>query len=87
MKENSIQIGSLIISDTNTLTDLNFNRSVILLADETKNGNLGFIINKKMNIKLNDIIETKSNFKNILWWSCRTRKFVFYTQCSTINKK
>jgi len=55
--------GNLIIADANILNDHNFNRSVILLTEFNSSGSLGFILNKKINIKLNDIIEnTKCDF-------------------------
>ena len=63
MNDYNIKIGNLIIADANILNDLNFNRSVILLTEHSSNGSLGFILNKKLNIKLKDIIlDTDCNF-------------------------
>lgn len=63
MNDNKMKIGNLIIADANILNDLNFNRSVILLTEHSSNGSLGFILNKKSNIKLKDIIiNTDCNF-------------------------
>lgn len=63
MNADKLKIGNLIIADANILNDMNFNRSVILLTEHSSNGSLGFILNKKLNIKLKDIISnTDCNF-------------------------
>ena len=49
--------GKLIVSTPSILGDFNFRRSVILLASHKKSGSIGFILNKKLNYKLNDIVE------------------------------
>lgn len=55
--------GNLIIADANVLNDLNFNRSVILIAEHSSNGSLGFILNKNLKIKLSDLVcDTDCNF-------------------------
>ena len=64
MKKKSINIGDLIVADANILNDLQFNRTVILLTKYNSNGCLGFILNRKLNIKLKEIIpDTDSNIK------------------------
>lgn len=45
--------GRLLISDP-FLPDPYFKRSVVLIADHTKEGSLGFILNKPLEISLND---------------------------------
>lgn len=47
--------GKLLISEP-ALLDYYFERSVVLLIDHTEEGSFGVIINKPVNIKLNDII-------------------------------
>ena len=49
--------GKLIVSTPSILGDFNFRRSVILLASHKTSGSIGFILNKKLNYKLNDIVE------------------------------
>ena len=44
-----IKKGSLLIAEPTGLSDLNFNRSVILLVEHNKSGSVGFILNKKLN--------------------------------------
>ena len=49
--------GKLIVATPSILGDFNFRRSVILLASQKTSGCIGFILNKKLNYKLNDIVE------------------------------
>ena len=49
--------GKLIVSTPSILGDFSFRRSVILLASHKTSGSIGFILNKKLNYKLNDIVE------------------------------
>ena len=49
--------GKLIVSTPSILGDFNFRRSVILLASHKTSGSIGFILNKKLNYNLNDIVE------------------------------
>lgn len=64
MKKKEPTIGNLVIADANVLSDLNFSRSVILLAEHGINSSLGFILNKPLNIHLKDIVpECDCNFR------------------------
>jgi len=64
MKKEKLNKGNLIVANANTLSDLNFNRTVILLTDNSENGTIGFILNKNLNIKLCDIVaDVACNFK------------------------
>lgn len=59
-----IMKGYLLIAEPSIIGDVSFNRSVILLADHDKNGSVGFIINKPLKYKLNDLVpEIHSKFK------------------------
>ena len=49
--------GKLIVATPSILGDFNFRRSVILLASHKTSGSIGFILNKKLNYKLNDVVE------------------------------
>ena len=49
--------GKLIVATPSILGDFNFRRSVILLASHKTSGSIGFILNKKLNYNLNDIVE------------------------------
>jgi len=51
-----IKKGSLLIAEPTGLSDLNFNRSVILLVEHNKSGSVGFILNKKLNYSTQDLI-------------------------------
>ena len=52
----SPQKGNLLIAEPSILGDLSFNRSVILLADHTEEGSVGFILNKPLSYSLMDLI-------------------------------
>ena len=49
--------GKLIVATPSILGDFNFRRSVILLASHKSTGSIGFILNKKLNYKLSDVVE------------------------------
>ena len=56
--------GQLLIAEPSIIGDLSFNRSVILLADYTNEGSIGFILNKPLEYKLKDLIpNTEADFK------------------------
>jgi len=64
MISEKIEKGHLLIAEPSVIGDLSFNRSVILLADHTKNGSVGFIINKPLKYTIHDLIpEIKASFK------------------------
>ncbi|MBT8257015.1 MAG: YqgE/AlgH family protein [Bacteroidia bacterium] len=48
--------GNLLIAEPSILGDLSFNRSVILLADHTEEGSVGFILNKPLEYSLEELI-------------------------------
>ena len=49
-------VGKLLISEP-FLFDPNFRRSVILLCEHSDNGSVGFVLNRKLDIKLGDVLE------------------------------
>ena len=56
--------GSLLIAEPSIIGDMSFNRSVVLLADHTDEGSIGFILNKPLEYELKDLVpEMESNFK------------------------
>lgn len=48
--------GKLLIAEPSTLNDKSFNRSVIYLTEHTKEGSIGFILNKPTEFILSDLI-------------------------------
>ncbi|HLT34191.1 MAG TPA: YqgE/AlgH family protein [Aquaticitalea sp.] len=48
--------GHLLIAEPSIIGDSSFNRSVILLADHTPEGSIGFILNKPLNYTLTDLV-------------------------------
>ena len=48
--------GCLLIAEPNILGDVSFNRSVILLADYSSEGSVGFILNKPLAFTIKDLI-------------------------------
>lgn len=59
-----LEKGHLLIAEPSIIGDLSFNRSVILLADHTTEGSVGFILNKPLKYTVKDLIpDIDSNFK------------------------
>lgn len=59
-----LEKGHLLIAEPSIISDLSFNRSVILLADHTSEGSVGFILNKPLKYTIQDLLpEIESNFK------------------------
>ncbi|WP_445454123.1 YqgE/AlgH family protein [Flavobacterium sp. 25HG05S-40] len=59
-----LQKGVLLLAEPSIIGDLSFNRSVILLADHTMEGSVGFILNKPLTYTINDLLpEITSDFK------------------------
>jgi putative transcriptional regulator len=64
MISEKLQKGLLLLAEPSIIGDLSFNRSVILLADHTSEGSVGFILNKPLKYTINDLIpEISSDFK------------------------
>ncbi|MDN3675831.1 YqgE/AlgH family protein [Flavobacterium paronense] len=59
-----LEKGHLLIAEPSIIGDMSFNRSVILLADHTSEGSVGFILNKPLKYSIKDLLpEVNSNFK------------------------
>ncbi|MBQ0733035.1 YqgE/AlgH family protein [Aquimarina celericrescens] len=56
--------GHLLIAEPSIIGDMSFNRSVVLLADHSDQGSIGFIMNKPLEYLLADLVpEITSEFK------------------------
>ena len=56
--------GQLLIAEPSIIGDVSFNRSVILLADHTHEGSVGFIMNKPLSYTITDLIpDVDADFK------------------------
>ncbi len=56
--------GHLLIAEPSIIGDVSFNRSVVLLADHSDQGSIGFIMNKPLDYVLSDLVpEVESEFK------------------------
>ncbi|MDY8136364.1 YqgE/AlgH family protein [Aquimarina sp. 2201CG5-10] len=56
--------GHLLIAEPSIIGDVSFNRSVVLLADHSDQGSIGFIMNKPLEYFLSDLVpEIESEFK------------------------
>ncbi len=63
MISEKLQKGQLLIAEPSIIGDLSFNRSVILLADHTEEGSVGFILNKPLDYTINDLLpEIEASF-------------------------
>jgi|SRR6218665_376520 len=64
MISEKLQKGVLLLAEPSIIGDLSFNRSVILLADHTSEGSVGFILNKPLKYSIQDLLpEIESDFK------------------------
>ena len=58
-----INKGDLLIAEPNVLSDINFNRSVILIVESNQNGSVGFILNKVLEYSTKQLLpDLKFNF-------------------------
>ena len=48
--------GHLLIAEPSITGDISFNRSVILIAEHTQSGSIGFILNKPLDFSLRDLL-------------------------------
>jgi len=56
--------GHLLIAEPSIIGDVSFNRSVVLLADHSDQGSIGFIMNKPLDYFLSDLVpDIESDFK------------------------
>lgn len=56
--------GHLLIAEPSIVGDISFNRSVVLLAEHSETGSIGFILNKVLDFTLNELIpELNKKFK------------------------
>lgn len=49
--------GHLLIAEPSLMGDSSFSKSVVLLADLTENGSVGFILNKPLQLFVNDLVK------------------------------
>lgn len=50
------QKGKLLIAEPTLTGDVSFNRSVVLLAEHSEQGSVGFILNKPLDYNINDLV-------------------------------
>lgn len=56
--------GDLLIAEPAIIGDVSFNRSIVLLADHTEEGSIGFILNKPLEYTISDLVpEVEATFK------------------------
>ena len=56
--------GNLLIAEPTIIGDISFNRSIILLADHSAEGSIGFILNKPLDYTIKDLVpEVQADFK------------------------
>ena len=58
--------GDLLISEP-YLPDPNFERTVVYLCEHDENGTFGFVLNRKANVRLGDVVDEASNFEADLY--------------------
>ncbi|WP_116524585.1 YqgE/AlgH family protein [Seonamhaeicola aphaedonensis] len=56
--------GDLLIAEPSIIGDVSFNRSIVLIADHSDEGSIGFILNKPLDYAINELVpEIDANFK------------------------
>jgi len=56
--------GNLLIAEPAIIGDVSFNRSIVLLADHSLEGSIGFILNKPLEYTISDLVpEVEADFK------------------------
>ncbi|TXG35794.1 YqgE/AlgH family protein [Seonamhaeicola maritimus] len=56
--------GDLLIAEPSIIGDVSFNRSIVLIADYSDEGSIGFILNKPLEYTINELVpEIKTDFK------------------------
>lgn len=56
--------GDLLIAEPAIIGDVSFNRSIVLLADHSEEGSIGFILNKPLEYTISDLVpEVEADFK------------------------
>lgn len=53
--------GLLLVAEPSIIGEASFNRSVVLLAEHSANGSVGFILNKVLDFTLNDLLPDLNN--------------------------
>ena len=48
--------GKLLIAEPSLTGDVSFNRSVVLIAEHSQEGSVGFILNKPLEYTINDLV-------------------------------
>jgi putative transcriptional regulator len=56
MISEELKKGHLLIAEPSIMGDISFNRAVILLAEHTNSGSIGFILNKPLDFSLKDLL-------------------------------
>lgn len=63
MISNEPHKGVLLVAEPSIIGDISFNRSVVLLAEHTESGSVGFILNKRSDFQIQDLIpELEADF-------------------------
>lgn len=66
-KTDDLESGVLLVAEP-FLTDPNFKRGVILLCDHQKDGSFGFILNKPIDMNINDLISSFPSFESEVYY-------------------
>ena len=56
MKKNNINTGTLLLSIP-LIDDERFDKTIIIITESSEEEKIGFIINKKTNLKVNDLVK------------------------------
>ena len=64
MSNLNLKKGLLLIAEPSIIGNMSFNRSIILIADHNSKGSIGFILNKPLDLTLQDLFpEIEINFE------------------------
>ena len=71
------QKGHLLVAEPSIIGDVSFNRAVVLLADHSPKGSIGFILNKPLKFTLNELVSGVDKPFKVFNGARRTRQLYF----------
>ena len=76
MEKKDIKTGTLLLSIP-LIDDLRFDKTIIIITESLKKEKIGFVINKKTNLKVNDVVKCWKN-KSILRFTAVLLIFLYF---------
>jgi putative transcriptional regulator len=68
---NEMNPGTLLVATPSVMGDGNFHRAVVLLVNHSDSGSIGFILNKKIEYTLDEVLEGVLSKQPLVFWRSR----------------